>query len=672
MADEKKRIINETTDSALASSGDYVIVDSQTEGTRKFDLGAALVGKVDTVSGKGLSTNDYTTEEKTKLEGIATGATNVTVDNTLSNSGQAADAKKTGDELSQLKQDLKSLEHSLYDESVESGTAFTIDTPFSDAKIIAPSDVKHYGANILEYPYFIGSRTINGITYTVNDDGSIHAIGTATANSSFDLVTDISAGRKPLKAGTYTLSGCPEGGATSTYQVWLSGIGQGTLNDIGSGKTFTISEDKTYYAKITIISGQTVDLMFYPQLQVGSTKTEWEPYTYEVIQASAIEKAINTHLGINTFVTDTSCTVTYFSRVRGIEGEILTLSDFGAVGDGVVDDTDAINDALLASSGKTLFIPEGTYLFSGTLNVKSNTHIFGCGSNSIFKLANTFSLSTYSWRPEDGGLDTYKWGIMLLDENSDGCILENFVIEGQTNAFVDQAEVALVVRGSHHIIKNVITNNINYFPNSFSGRQYNAPGEGIETFNASNIIIENCKCTNSGYEGIGTESSENVTIRNCVVGDANQTGIQIHRSSKNIKIEGCVVDYTDNALAGTALTFHANVGVEMDGIYVENCTLCKGITNIGGGENGIWLKGNLIKDGALTFNGTIYRSDWIIDGNIFRSGGIVARADNAVVVNNMLTVNAGYNMITLRGNKNAVANNVAIGSVSGVYIEPHE
>lgn len=34
----------------------------------------ALDGKVDTVSGKGLSTNDYTTDEKNKLAGIAAGA----------------------------------------------------------------------------------------------------------------------------------------------------------------------------------------------------------------------------------------------------------------------------------------------------------------------------------------------------------------------------------------------------------------------------------------------------------------------------------------------------------------------------------------------------------------------------------------------------------------------
>ena len=43
-------------------------------------------GKVDKVSGKGLSTNDYTTTEKEKLAGIETGATKVIVDTELSGS----------------------------------------------------------------------------------------------------------------------------------------------------------------------------------------------------------------------------------------------------------------------------------------------------------------------------------------------------------------------------------------------------------------------------------------------------------------------------------------------------------------------------------------------------------------------------------------------------------
>lgn len=44
---------------------------------------ARLGTKVDKVEGKGLSTNDYTTAEKDKLAGIATGATNVVVDEAL-------------------------------------------------------------------------------------------------------------------------------------------------------------------------------------------------------------------------------------------------------------------------------------------------------------------------------------------------------------------------------------------------------------------------------------------------------------------------------------------------------------------------------------------------------------------------------------------------------------
>lgn len=45
----------------------------------------ALNSKVDKVDGKGLSTNDYTTDEKTKLDGIESGANRTIVDSTLSN-----------------------------------------------------------------------------------------------------------------------------------------------------------------------------------------------------------------------------------------------------------------------------------------------------------------------------------------------------------------------------------------------------------------------------------------------------------------------------------------------------------------------------------------------------------------------------------------------------------
>ena len=61
-----------------------------TDGTvTKAKLAAALVteieGKVDKVEGKGLSANDYTTEDKTKLAGVAVGATKVEASTTNGN-----------------------------------------------------------------------------------------------------------------------------------------------------------------------------------------------------------------------------------------------------------------------------------------------------------------------------------------------------------------------------------------------------------------------------------------------------------------------------------------------------------------------------------------------------------------------------------------------------------
>ena len=60
-------------DSALSSTSTNPVQNNTLNA--KFDeIEASIAGKVDIVSGKGLSTNDYTTDEKNKLSGIAEGA----------------------------------------------------------------------------------------------------------------------------------------------------------------------------------------------------------------------------------------------------------------------------------------------------------------------------------------------------------------------------------------------------------------------------------------------------------------------------------------------------------------------------------------------------------------------------------------------------------------------
>jgi parallel beta-helix repeat protein len=64
--------------------------------------------------------------------------------------------------------------------------------------------------------------------------------------------------------------------------------------------------------------------------------------------------------------------------------QIVSVKDFDAVGDGVTDDTVAIQAAITASANNTLFFPAGTYLFSSTINLVSNITIdFGLATLKV-------------------------------------------------------------------------------------------------------------------------------------------------------------------------------------------------------------------------------------------------------------------------------------------------
>lgn len=137
------------------------------------------------------------------------------------------------------------------------------------------------GKNLL--PITSPSRTSGGITYTVQADGGIRVSGTSTSNTWFNnggyKLGDDELAFVP--AGNYILSGNPNSSIVGYINGWyLDGTAITQYNDTGAGgRLVVLTQDAYVYYQIMVGSNITVDTVLYPQLELGTTATTFEPYT---------------------------------------------------------------------------------------------------------------------------------------------------------------------------------------------------------------------------------------------------------------------------------------------------------------------------------------------------------------------------------------------------------
>ena len=79
-----------------------------------------------------------------------------------------------------------------------------------------------------------------------------------------------------------------------------------------------------------------------------------------------------------------------------LEGAPVNVKDFGAVGDGVTDDTVAIQDAVNQSRGKILFFPKGNYLISDAVQLSRQSIVGETSTTHAPFVGTKFTLSTAS------------------------------------------------------------------------------------------------------------------------------------------------------------------------------------------------------------------------------------------------------------------------------------
>lgn len=137
--------------------------------------------------------------------------------------------------------------------------------------------------NLLVFPYINANGTTkNGITFTYGEDGSCYLNG-ATIN---EATSDFELSRAMyLQPGTYTLSGCPQGGSSNTYRLFMTirraSGSDNYINEYGNGTTFTLSEGdyiRSIYIRFLKGLGTVENLLIKPMLEIGNAATEYEQW----------------------------------------------------------------------------------------------------------------------------------------------------------------------------------------------------------------------------------------------------------------------------------------------------------------------------------------------------------------------------------------------------------
>lgn len=141
-------------------------------------------------------------------------------------------------------------------------------------KLLKVSDV----CQLIDASKYPATKTINGVTFTNNGDGTITVNGTATVDVwySFDFLPNWRDGGGLDTISKLLYIGCPAGGSNSTYGIY-NGWATDDYQDIGSGAfTYTTSDKYNgfyrFSYKIGIRKGYTANNLVFKPMCINLTE----------------------------------------------------------------------------------------------------------------------------------------------------------------------------------------------------------------------------------------------------------------------------------------------------------------------------------------------------------------------------------------------------------------
>ncbi|MBP1988789.1 glycosyl hydrolase family 28-related protein [Paenibacillus eucommiae] len=269
---------------------------------------------------------------------------------------------------------------------------------------------------------------------------------------------------------------------------------------------------------------------------------------------------------------------------RSFDG-LLNVRWFGAKGDGIHDDADAIQKAI--DQAQAIFIPDGTYIIKKTIQIsKSNTIISGAGRSTTTLKAGVAIDYVFFLKPANEANNFPLQNITM----------SKFAIHGANLAKNGIGGFACQSMYSELFVMRTLENGIflhkgwtSWFDNVAC--IYNA-GNGLTLIPEANaVIIRDSSFMSNEKAGIYYSSGAIVEIKNCTIENNGTYGILIETTSPtseyagpkydkqhalNVAITGCYLEHNCRNLPPTSdsaeiYTLSNSSNLRVENVLIENC-----------------------------------------------------------------------------------------------------
>lgn len=180
-------------------------------------------------------------------------------------------------------------------------------------------------------------------------------------------------------------------------------------------------------------------------------------------------------------ILDSIFTSTHVDSLNVLKEQSINVKNFGARGDGVADDTIAIQNAInyATTNGRCIYLPSGTYLITSTIDIKGCT-IIGSPVNYLGDSGTKIRCKTKDF--------------IALRQADNSDLMSGFDIR---NIMIYNARVGIeIIRGVHSIFEHIYINHC-----EIGLKLGNSTLSGSEYCEFRNIRVENCDTGILSYSG---------------------------------------------------------------------------------------------------------------------------------------------------------------------------